>query len=506
MKNYCLGLMLFVVPLPVLADNSPATELRPHRGVLRLSYDPVMLPGNEAMGLAGVGYLFDIGPSAYAGIGGYGAVAGQRGGFFTGGVEAGWRRQLTARWLVDAGLFLGAGGGGAAPQGGGLMVRPHAGLLYDLGRYRLGLGYSWVKYPNGSIDSRQWSLMFERPFTLYLAAPVDGGSGATTNVPAGIRLAPVEITLPSRQYSPVGDSRATDGSPLTASSNLVGISLRHYRGNHRFDFVEAAGSAGGVTDGYAEILAGVGYGYTLPIPKTALEATLSLGAGGGGRVDTGGGLIVRSELAAVYQITPAFLARFGAGYMVAPEGHYQARTLTAQLGYRWQMAGAYRYGHEVEADEPLDTMNWRIRAVNQVYTVPAWKGAPRGDRINLLGLKIDAMLTSRTYLTGHALVAYDGGAGGYAAGLVGVGAIAGYADRKGLNATIELAVGAAGGGSIDVGSGLIAQPGIGVSYRANRHLSLDLGYGRIKALAGALDSPVYELGITYRFATSGKRF
>ena len=164
----------------------------------------------------------------------------------------------------------------------------------------------------------------------------------------------------------------------------------------------------------------------------------------------------------------------------------------------------FGYGGTINNDATLETMAWRLRGVHQTYTMPAWKGVPRASTVNLLGIKADMVLSSRHYLTGQALGAYEGGAGGYAVGLLGAGVnfASGFHNR--LSANAEIAVGAAGGGSIDVGGGVIAQPSVGIAYRHSENLSFTISYGRVVALAGALDSPVYELGLTYRFATIGK--
>jgi len=494
----------FLITVPVVAS-----ELQKANGVFRFSYEPLTLPGNEPMGLLGVSYLFDVGKSGYIGFTGFSAVTGQRGGFFTGGLQTGLRHRLNNRWLIDSGLFVGGGGGGAAPQGGGLMLRPHAGVLYDFGTSRLGLGYSGVIYPNGSINSRQWYLSYEKPFSMFLADTAAGEVTApATGFDTALRLAPIEITTVLRQYAPAAGSLNTSGLPLTTSSHLFGISLRQYRGEgypRWFSSKEIAGSAGGNTDGYAEVLAGIGYQSRLGHGKGFWESTFAIGAGGGGRVDTGGGLLLRGELGAGYRFAPALVARIGAGYMTAPDGNYQASTLTAQLGYQWQMAGAFDSGTLIANDDVLQVRHWRLSAVNQVYASPAWKGAPRGDTISLMGIKADLLLPSRAYVTGQGLAAYDGGAGGYAVGLLGLGRNFGGAHSR-FGTSFEVAIGAAGGGSVDVGSGIVVQPSAGITYQIGKSFSIDLNYSYIKALSGALDSSVYEVGVAYHFGTAGKHY
>ncbi|MFT4710518.1 MAG: hypothetical protein ACI8Q9_001647, partial [Planctomycetota bacterium] len=55
----------------------------------RISFGELEVPGTEDMGLLGVQYelleAFENWPGVFAGFGGYGAIAGDRGGFFSGG-------------------------------------------------------------------------------------------------------------------------------------------------------------------------------------------------------------------------------------------------------------------------------------------------------------------------------------------------------------------------------------------------------------------------------------
>ena len=107
---------------------------------LRFSYEEIDMPdAGEYMGLYSIGAYDRLNPWLYGGINLYGAASGRRGGFFTGGYTLGVDRQLTDNWIFDSGVYVGAGGGGSAAQGGGLMIRPHVGLKYDMGWSALGL-------------------------------------------------------------------------------------------------------------------------------------------------------------------------------------------------------------------------------------------------------------------------------------------------------------------------------------------------------------------------------
>ena len=76
-----------------------------------------MPDGGEFMGLYSIGAYDRLNPWLYGGVTLYGAATGRRGGFFTGGYTLGLEHQLTDNWILDAGGYVGAGGGGAAAQG-----------------------------------------------------------------------------------------------------------------------------------------------------------------------------------------------------------------------------------------------------------------------------------------------------------------------------------------------------------------------------------------------------
>ena len=93
---------------------SPAWRNR----TLRFSFEEIEMPDvGEYMGLYSIGAYDRLNSWLYGGITLYGAATGRRGGFFTGGYTLGLERKLTDNLILDAGGYVGAGGGGAAAQG-----------------------------------------------------------------------------------------------------------------------------------------------------------------------------------------------------------------------------------------------------------------------------------------------------------------------------------------------------------------------------------------------------
>jgi hypothetical protein len=457
------------------------------------------------MGLLGFNYLVNVTPSLYLGVGGYGAVTGSRGGFLVGGFAAGLRPQLTARLAADVGLFVGAGGGGVAPQGSGLMLRPHVGLSHDFERLRLGLGVAKVIFPDGEIDSNQLYLSFEVPITLLYA---DIGQAGTEVEPS--RAAPPEWlphlgrahetwSLTGRRYHPGSDARTTFGAPVTDDMTLVGFEFRRLVDGRWFYELALAGAAAGA-DGYAEVLIGAGYRLASSSSRWVGTATVSAGAGGGGSIDTGGGLLARGMLGAQYHLTPRFFAGIEAGYLDAPNGRYDARVVGLKFGYAAERAVYVDEGTATEGGARLHFTGWQLRASLPTY-LDAQRIKPEleDSDVNLLMLKVDRLVTDQWYLTGQAGAAYGGGAGGYAVGLVGAGWQSSYfMGRNRL--TAELLVGAGGGGGVDVGEGAVYQPMLGFTHDFTTSLGLQLLVGRVRAFRGELDANIVDLGLVYRLA------
>ena len=154
-----VAVVSLAVPAAAFAqDAEPSIRAIPTSTML--GFERIKLPQGERLGLVGTSVLFEATDSLGVGPVVYGAATGERGGFFVGGIEAQHRLALRPGLALATGLFAGGGGGGGAPVGGGLMLRPAATLLWDIGStLQAGLSWSMVKFPSGQIDSRQFGLV-----------------------------------------------------------------------------------------------------------------------------------------------------------------------------------------------------------------------------------------------------------------------------------------------------------------------------------------------------------
>jgi len=231
------------------ADEPPEVHALASMVVLGFERIGIGAGGAEHVGLFGAAYLIELAPGFWLGPELHGAATGQRGGLFTWGADAQYRLPLQ-RWALAGGLFAGGGGGANAPVGGGLMLRPHAELMFDFGGFELGLNVSHVWFPSGSIDSTQPGAVLRIHRNFSFTEPGHAGEPAAFTGSGGVgadRLEPIVGTYLARRGAPshlgyVGTRLAMEVSRLFAVT------------------IEGAAAATGGADGYMEALAGVSLG------------------------------------------------------------------------------------------------------------------------------------------------------------------------------------------------------------------------------------------------------
>ena len=117
------------------------------KGFFMVDYLSVDMPStNEVnMGLTGIHYNASF-QNFYTGLGMYGSVKGIRGGFFTLGVNAGYKNNLTNNIFIDTGVHFGGGGGAGAPDGGGAFILPHLDIGFEFKKFSFTTGYSYINF------------------------------------------------------------------------------------------------------------------------------------------------------------------------------------------------------------------------------------------------------------------------------------------------------------------------------------------------------------------------
>ena len=471
---------------------------------LRFSFEEIDMPdAGEFMGLYSIGAYDRLNSWLYGGITLYGAATGRRGGFFTGGYTLGFEKKLIENWILDAGGYVGAGGGGSAAQGGGLMIRPHIGLKYNFSWSSLGLNYSYIDFPNGDISSDAIAVSLDIPFTSPIFSWENDGLteadyfGTDRNNVSRHRS---HLASRVRAYYPSSSSKTTSGGSLNDVIGLVGVDYSYFLDENWFSTFETAGAALGGVGGYAELLAGIGY--RLPLSKDdrlALLPALTIGGAGGGAVETGGGFVARANLGLEYRLSPDLSMIMEGGYLSAPDGAFDTPYVGLNLAYVMESYAQDQKGAPLtETDDVIQTNKWRFRPAHQWYFDAQRNGSSSRD-MQLLGGKIDWMGGDWWYLTGQGLSAYEGGAGGYSEGHWGIGVHS--QSWKNWNLYGEMLIGAGGGGGVDSGSALLYKPSIGLEYNLNDEFSLQTGIGKVISKEGNLNANTLDVSLVWRFGT-----
>jgi hypothetical protein len=499
-----LALLLPVGGAPALHGQSaiipPEVTARDAR--LVVTYDVLSLPDDERMGILGFTMPFEARPWLQLGPSAYGALTGDRGGFITLGFAAEAHAPLGGGVGVRGGSFVGAGGGrgGYHLSGGGLMLRSHLGVAFDLGRLGIVGGVSHVDFPNrGAIRGFQPYLAVEAPFRAFFLDGWTEGSSRGAG-PSALPASSSELATVFRHYRiPDGVLRDNGITPQPPTMSLLGVEWRRYLSDRAFLKIESEGNLAGGSTGYMQIFGGGGFRVPLA-SATHLVFSGAVGVAGGGGVATGGGFLVDAGAHLQQELPGGLFLSGGAGWVGAPTGDFRALGFTTMLGYGFGMP---EFGSTSVPERALDAFSprhLRLRGVHQTYrqAADAWRAHHPGLDVNNLGLKVDFFPSPRFFLSGQGIAAQAGQAGAYMAGLLGAGVrvpVAGPVHLEG-----EALVGAAGGGGLQMGGGLAGQVNAGVGVDLPGSLDAFAGYGRLVALGGDFASHVIDISLGYRLS------
>ena len=478
-------------------SQSKENLITPSPSGLRMTYESLNLPGGESMGMLGGDYLLSVNDHLRMGVGAYGAVRGERGGFITLGVEGELQQRISDAWVSHAGLFVGAGGGHGsnALTGGGLMLRGDLGLTYETKGYgNIGLGVSHVRFPSGDISSTQPYVQYEYPFHSLLGA----GWLSAPEKDTSLRIDPVqasdnEFSLVGRHYQFASSVKRDDGQTQNSSMQLVGVEWLSYLNDRWFVKVESEGAMGGDNNGYMQIL--LGGGLRLPITRsTSLKLHAAAGPAGGGGADVGGGLLLDAGLGLQQKISRNLALELSAGAITAPSHSFEALSLALKVNYQFGLPNVGADPVSWYGLGEFETTLLRVRLTNQTYfkADDHWRNGDVNQEVSNLGVQMDYFLTPNWYVTGQGLAAYAGDAGAYMVGEVGFGSVWNVTPNWFIEG--EALFGAAGGG------GLVAQGNASMGYRLNKALSIIATAGRIEALQGNFRANVAGASLAYQFS------
>jgi hypothetical protein len=478
-------------------------------GFASLDYISVKMPIDEFnnpeinMGLTGIHYNLLLNKSVYAGVGFYGSVNGQRGGFFTLGLNLGVRKNLTEKLFIDTGFHFGGGGGAGAPDGGGAFLLPHLNLGYQFKKASATLGYSYINFfDKGNINSTQFRIGIQIPLSfdyanfknkekLFLVKKLKNSKWNQFSKR-------ISLKLHEDNLSPYGDSQLTDFTSLKGKTiRLAGFEIASYLTDNWFAYFRADGAFHGIRGGYMDLFIGAGYRFSMNKNRTNILTKFAIGAGGGGSADTGGGVLIYPDISLEQKLFNDIYISINKGYLLNPNQHFASSTLGFGLKYYVNQQGIKQKNNSYYSSTKFKGIEVSI---GQEIYFNAQRITHPIENLHQIAMQVNLFLNKNIYVAGHTSFAHFGGAGAYAEGIVGIG----YQSKSILNNKIEiftqLLAGAAGGGNISTGQGLILKPSIGFNYKLNNKLSFKTSLGKVKARGGNLNSTSLNFGLNYRIS------
>jgi len=464
--------------------------------VVKVGFEQINMPAGKDMGTIGTTYLVEIGHGFHVGPAIYGAVTGEQGGFFALGGELAWHYPLFSKMELQTGIYVGGGGGGGGASslwGGGLMLRPHADLVWDFGIFKAGVTASHVSFPdNGDVHSNQIGLTiaFDTAFQSYPPDRV----GRHVMVKSRQGLGGDRILAVLGSYFPGSGVQKTGGSSSDDTMGFVGVRYERFATPWLYFGVEGAGAFSGDADGYAEYLGTLGVETPLFGDSLAIGGRVAAGMAGGGGVSVSGGFIGKLGAYATYHINPHIHFSVEGGYAAAPDGDFEAPYCSANLGFDLDHPFAAGASGTVEGYEfTFGTLH---------YFAANMKNGETHD-VDLITLKANRYLNDYIYLTGQAHSAYLGRSGAFSVGMVGVG-LRSATFAKRLTAGAEMLAGAAGGASLDTEGGFVLQPMAYLGLKLTEALGVKLGAGQIISVKGDLNSTVLDLALSFEYGVAGR--
>ena len=191
-------------------------------------------------------------------------------------------------------------------------------------RIGLGVAYSALNFPDGAIHSQQVLFTVDVPFDFRYAPYSALGQHVTD--PDQLVFSDDDayggynyISFLANSTFPSSASKTESGDQLTSSQQYVGAELGHYFNNNYFAFIQTEAMLRGGAIGYMHLLGGLGRSYALSHRFFYIVPQLGVGAGGGGGLDTGGGLLILPQLSLKTLLTSHFCSEYFPEDILSPQ-------------------------------------------------------------------------------------------------------------------------------------------------------------------------------------------
>lgn len=506
-KNYLLILATIFYTQILTSQTNLVPEKKVQNGFLKVDFLSIEMPQLEIpnepnMGFSGIHYNLFLNDDLYAGLGIYGAVTGRRGGFFTLGVNAGYKKFLTEKLFIDTGFHFGGGGGAAAADGGGAFILPHFNLGYKFDHFNLNAGYSYVNFfDDGKINGSQLNFAVEIPVNFnYSDYNVIDEKFSIQDLENSSWNNPTKKSSLTIHFNNLKAFKAKNyaGGVIEGKTiRLAGFEFANYITENWFAFLKLDGAYSGIRAGYMDVLLGAGYNFSFNKYRTNILTKLAIGAGGGGGVNSDGGFMISPDISIEHKIFSNTYLALNKGYLFTPNTEFFT-TSTYGFGLKYYVD---RNGIQSSYKNFKEGKFKGIQLiVKQDWYLDAERMELDTEDMHQISLQVNFDLSKNLYVAGQTSFANFGNAGAYAEGIVGLGLKSGNFFNKSTTIFTQILAGAAGGGNISTGEGLIIKPSLGLNYQLTNKVSLRSAFGYVKAKGGELSNPFLNFGLNFDFS------
>jgi hypothetical protein len=473
MNCFLKNIIFYLTALLTMLSIQPAPALE-----IENDFNHIKTPKTTIKGLHRLFVGVPIGETLSFGQALYSGATGDGGGAFFWGFEGVTRFPISPQWNLALSGFFGGGGGAGQVSGDGTMFRFGAVGEYALTpNWSARAGVSHISISGAPIDDLAPSVGFR-----YQVSPKPRSNGAES-----LKLARVSFRTSKLQFP---SALSLSGMPQ-AQLRLMGAEASFSISNDYETFLGADGAVSG-GDGYMHVIGGLRKRWRLgPI---SLLGQSSVGFGGGGSVDTGGGLIAGASGGIAFPMGDNFDLDLTYGKIKSLSSGITGNRTQLSLSRVFKRGPTRKnYGEHQQWQVGLGISiqppnNYYMKSQSNVGIFPVMQES-----------SVDYFISTKTYFTGNAQTTISGGVAGYAVGLIGLGHE--FNLGKVWRLSPEAHIGAAGGGGVNVGKGLLGGARVEADYILNSDSSLSLGLGILRSFDGGLNVPIVQLGFKNRFKT-----
>ena len=507
MKKFFYLLVVLTIQSPFFSQTKDIPEKRSQKGFAKIDYLSIempftTIPNEQNLGFTGIHYNLLLNKSFYTGIGIYGAIIGSRGGFFTLGVNAGIKKHFSKKFYIDTGFHFGGGGGARAPDGGGAFILPHFNVGYQFKKISLNSGWSYINFfDGGNIKGHQINIGVEIPLD-YVHADYK----VTENKYELLNLEKTDWYVNSKRTSLMlhfnnlmikGEDKNINVQKFNgATIKLAGFELANYFSKNWFTFLKVDGAYDGIRAGYMDVFLGAGHHFEMNKKRTNILVKFGMGAGGGGGVDTKGGFLLYPDISIEQQLYNDVFLSLNKGFVTTPDAHFYTSSFGVGVKYYIERNG-------VKTDNSTFTLG-QFKGIDVIVKQDLYFNARRdklpNENLHQISLQLNLYVNNNIFIAGQTSFANFGNAGAYAEGIIGLGIKTKPLFHRSTTLFSQLLTGAAGGGDISTGQGLIIKPSLGVDCKISKTLRLRTSGGLVSAVGGQLNSPFVNLGIKYNIS------